>query len=101
MYGWLTSSQLPFIKTVGIWGVLADHFGSLRSRNITNRGAVVAQWIRLRILNRGVPGSKLLAAAVVPLSKALYPHCLVLGKDLKPLVPWLLTYKQLAFLVVR
>ena len=26
---------------------------------------------------------------------------LSLGKDLKPLVPWLLAYKQLAFLVAR
>ena len=35
--------------------------------------------------------------AVVPLGEAL--HCL--RKDLKPLVPWLLAYKQLAFLVAR
>ena len=37
----------------------------------TNRGAVVAQWIRLT-LNREVPGVNLLAAAVVLLRKALY-----------------------------
>ena len=35
----------------------------------------MAQWIRPRI-NREVPGSNLMAAAVVPLGKALYPHCL-------------------------
>ena len=40
-------------------------------------GAVVAQWIRPRTLNHEVPGSNLLAAAVVPLGKAHYPHCLV------------------------
>ena len=56
---------------------------------------------RSQILNHEVPGSNLLAAAVVPLGKALYPHCLVPRKDLKPLVPWLLAYKQLAFLVAR
>ena len=44
---------------------------------------VVAQWIRPRTLNREVPGSNLLAAAVVPLGKALYPHCLVPRKGLK------------------
>ena len=52
----------------------------------------MAQWIRPHTLDREVPGSHLLAAAVVPLGKALYPHCLV---------PWLLVYKQLAFLVAR
>ena len=41
-------------------------------------GAVVAQWIRPQTLNLEVPkDSDLLAAAVVPLGKALYPHCLV------------------------
>ena len=63
------------------------------------RGAVVAQWIRPQTLNGEVPSSNLLAAAVVPLGKALYPHCLVPRKG--PLVPWLLAYKQLAFLVAR
>ena len=48
-----------------------------------NRGAVVAQWIRPRTINHEVPGSNLLAAAVVPLGKALYPHCLVPRKGLK------------------
>ena len=47
------------------------------------RGAVVAQWIRPRTLNREVPGSKLLAAAVVPLDKSFYPHCLIPRKGLK------------------
>ena len=37
-------------------------------------GAVVsAQWIIPRTLNREVPGSNLLAVAVVPLGRALYP----------------------------
>ena len=47
------------------------------------RGAVVAQWIRPQALDREVPGSNLLAAAVVPLGKTLYPHCLVPQKGLK------------------
>ena len=50
----------------------------------------MAQWIRPQILNCEVPGSNLLAAAVVPLGKALYPHCLVpqkgLNKAVGPLV---------------
>ena len=37
----------------------------------------MAQWIRPGTLNNDVPGSNLLAAAEVPLGKALYPHCLV------------------------
>ena len=45
--------------------------------------ALVAQWIRPQTLSREVPGSNLLAAAVEPLGKALYPHCLVLRKGLK------------------
>ena len=40
------------------------------------RGAVVAQWITPHTLNREVPCLYLLAAPVVPLGKALYPHCL-------------------------
>ena len=50
-------------------------------------GAVVAQWIRPRTLNGEVPSSNLLAAAVVPLGKALYPHCLVPRKGLKTVDP--------------
>ena len=50
-------------------------------------GAAVARWIRPRNLNREVPGSHLLAAAVVPLGKTLYPHCLVRWKGLKALGP--------------
>ena len=49
-------------------------------------GAVESQWIRPRFLNREVPGSNLMAmmaGAVVPLGKALYPHCLVAQKGLK------------------
>ena len=47
----------------------------------------MAQWIRPRTLNREVPGSNLLAAAIVPLGKALYPHCLVPWKGLKAIGP--------------
>ena len=47
----------------------------------------MAQWIRPQTFNREVPGSNLLAAAVVPLSKALYPHCLVPWKGLKAVGP--------------
>ena len=43
--------------------------------------AVVAQWIRPWTLNREVPGSNLLAAAVVPLGKALYQSCQPLRKN--------------------
>ena len=43
----------------------------------------MVQWIRPRILNREVHGSNLLAVGVVPLGKALYPHCLVHRKGLK------------------
>ena len=53
----------------------------------TSRGAVVAQWIRPQTLDREVPGSNLLAAAVVPLGKTLYPHCLVPRKGLKAVGP--------------
>ena len=47
----------------------------------------MAQWIRPWILNREVPGSNLLAAAVVPLGKALYHHCLVPRKGLEAVGP--------------
>ena len=47
----------------------------------------MAQWIRPWTLNREVPGSNLLAAAVVPSGKALYPHCLVPRKGLKAVGP--------------
>ena len=66
-------------------------------------GAVVAQWIRPWTLNRKVPSSNLPAAAVVPLGKALYPHCLVPWKGLKAIGPVVvcLSYKQLTLLVAR
>ena len=35
------------------------------------------QWIRLGTFNKKVSGSNPLARAVIPLGKALYPHCLV------------------------
>ena len=47
------------------------------------RGADVVQWIRPWTLNHEVPSSNLLAAAVVLLGKALYPHRLVPQKGLK------------------
>ena len=47
----------------------------------------MAQLIRLQTLKREVPGSNLLAAAGVPLGKALYPHCLVPWKGLKAVAP--------------
>ena len=47
----------------------------------------MAQWIRPWTLNREVPGLNLLAAAVVPLGKALHPHCLVPRKGLKAVGP--------------
>ena len=43
----------------------------------------MAQWIRPWTLNCEFSGSDLLAVAVVPLGKALYPHCLVPQKGLK------------------
>ena len=51
-------------------------------------GDVVAQWIiRPQTLNREVSGLNLLAAALVPLGKALYPHCLVPQRGLKAIGP--------------
>ena len=47
----------------------------------------MAQWIRPRTLNREVPGSNLMAAAVLPLGKTLYPHSLVPRKGLKAVDP--------------
>ena len=43
----------------------------------------MAQWIKPQTLNREVLSLNLLAAAVVPLGKALYPHCLVPRKGLR------------------
>ena len=66
------------------------------------QGAVVAQWIRPWTLNREVPGSNLLTAAVVPLAKAPYPHCLVPWKGLNAIGPLIACLdEQLAFLVAR
>ena len=62
----------------------------IRFNNICLQGyhtAVMAQWLRPQTLNLEVPGSNLLAAAVVPLGKALYPHCLVPRKGLKAIGP--------------
>ena len=76
------------------------YLNTFQKLKTTFRGAVVAQWIRSQTLNPEVPGLNLLAGGVVPLGKALYPHCLVHRKGLKavgPLVACL--FKQLAFLV--
>ena len=43
----------------------------------------MAQWIRPQTLNCEVPGSNLLAAAVVPFVQGTLPHCLVPRKGLK------------------
>ena len=61
-------------------------------------GAVVAQWIKSQTLNREVPGSNLLAATVVLLSKALYPHCLVPQKGHKAIGPLVACLKAACFL---
>ena len=59
----------------------------------------MAQWIISQTLNREVPGSNLLAAAVVPLGKALYPHCLVPRKGLKAVGSLVASlYKAVCFL---
>ena len=55
--------------------------------NVNASGAVMAKWIRPWNINREVPGSNLLAAVVMPLGKALYPHCLVPQKGLKATGP--------------
>ena len=47
----------------------------------------MAQWMRPWTLNREVSESNLLAAAVMPLGKALYPHCLIPWKGLKAVGP--------------
>ena len=52
--------------------------------------AVAAQWLRPQTLNREVPGSILLVVAVLQLSKAHYPHCLVPRRGIKAVGPWLL-----------
>ena len=58
----------------------------------------MAQWIRVRTLNCEVPGSNLLAAAVVSLGKALYPHCLVPWKGLKAIAPLVACLQAACFL---
>ena len=55
---------------------------------------ILAQGIRPQTLNRQVPGSNLLAAAVVPLGKALY-HCLVPQEGLNPILTGLFESKFL------
>ena len=72
-----------------ILNIFLSSFGTWHSRTlmICIGGAVVAQWIILRTLNGEVPNSNRLAAAVVPLGKALYPHCLVPWKGFKAVGP--------------
>jgi len=47
----------------------------------------VAQWIRPRTLAHEVPGPNPLAAAVLPLVKALYPRCLGLCRGVEAFGP--------------
>ena len=55
---------------------------------LSMRAADVAQWIRAQTLNCcEVPGLNLLADAVAPLGRVLYPHCLVPRKGLKAIGP--------------
>ena len=69
--------------------------------NQSSQRAVVAQWIRPWTLNHEVPSSNPFAMAVVPLVKALYPHCLVPRKGLEAIVlPAYFTYNQHAFLAI-
>ena len=58
----------------------------------------MAQWIRPQTLNREVTGSNLLAATVVPLGKALYPHCIVPRKRLKSVGPLVACLQAACFL---
>ena len=58
----------------------------------------MAQWIRPQTLNREVPSSNLLEAAVLPLGKALYPHCLVPRKGLKAVGPLVACLQATCFL---
>ena len=58
----------------------------------------MAQWIRPRTLNGEVPSSNLLAAAVVPLGKALHPHCLVPRKGLEAVDPLVACFLAAYFL---
>ena len=66
-----------------IWQLQDVHVWMLQGRYV----AVLAQWIRPQTLSHEVPGLNLLAAAVVLLGKALYPHCLVPWKGLKAVGP--------------
>ena len=63
-----------------------------------NRSCRVVQWIRRRTLTCEVPGSNPLAAAVVSLGKALYPHCLVLRRGLKAVGPLVTCLQAICFL---
>ena len=61
----------------------------------------LAQWIRPQALNHEVSGSNLLGVTVVPLGKALYPHCLVPQKGLKVIgAPGCLLISSLLSLIV-
>ena len=58
----------------------------------------MARWIRQRTLNREVPGSNLLAMALVLLGKALYSYCLVPRKGLKAVGPLVACLQAACFL---
>ena len=61
----------------------------------------MAEWTRPQTSIPEVPGSNP-SPAVVPLGKALFPHCLVPWKGLKAIGPLVACLnKQLAFLVAR
>ena len=61
----------------------------------------MAQWIRAQTLNHEVPGSNLLAAAVVPFGNDIYPHCLAPMKGFKAIGPLVACLLASAFLVSR
>ena len=87
---------------VGFLCVMMLHFENVRlgwRRAGAHRGAVVAQWIRPQTQSWGPRfksvGSGSSALGQGTLSALPSP----LGKNWKPLAPWLLAYKQLAFVV--
>ena len=56
---------------------------------------------QLRLRNRAVSRSNLLAVAVMPLGKTLYSYCLVLRKGLKAVSPLVTCIQAVFFLVAR
>ena len=77
----MSAAKVCIQNKLQLWMPCTQHTGGrvsdvINSQKKTKR-AVVAQWIRPRTLNCEIRGSNLLAVAVVPLGKALYPHYLV------------------------